>query len=75
MPCDQIAPYSPAGPAAATVGLSLDVTHRINEVGLLLLTVLMYLGRIGPLTFAVAFNLCGKSRGVKYPPERDIPIG
>ena len=61
--------------AAATVGLSLDVTHQINEVGLLLLTVLMYLGRIGPLTFAVAFNLRGKGRSVKYPPERDIPIG
>lgn len=61
--------------AAATVGLSLDVTHQINHTGLLLLTLLMYLGRIGPLTFAVAFNLRGDSKAVKYPAERDIPIG
>ncbi len=61
--------------AAATVGLSLDVTHRINDLGLLLLTLLMYLGRIGPLTFAVAFNLRGKGKPISYPPERDIPIG
>ncbi|TSA87120.1 potassium transporter KtrB [Deinococcus detaillensis] len=60
--------------AAATVGLSLDVTHQINTAGLLLLTALMYLGRIGPLTFAVAFNLRGNT-AIKYPAERDIPIG
>ncbi|WP_420595721.1 potassium transporter TrkG [Deinococcus sp.] len=61
--------------AAATVGLSLDGTDQINTAGLVLLTLLMYLGRIGPLTFAVAFNLRGQGKAVKYPPERDIPIG
>ncbi|MXV18813.1 TrkH family potassium uptake protein [Deinococcus xianganensis] len=62
--------------AAATVGLSLDVTHRLNDAGLTVLCVLMYLGRIGPVTFALALNLRETSRGViKYPPERDILVG
>lgn len=62
--------------AAATVGLSLDTTHRLNDAGLLILTGLMYLGRIGPLTFAVAFNLRpSRSRWVKYPTENDILVG
>ncbi|AWT34702.1 potassium transporter KtrB [Deinococcus arenae] len=62
--------------AAATVGLSLDVTHRLNDAGLIVLCALMYLGRIGPVTFALALNLRETSRGViKYPPERDILVG
>ena len=62
--------------AAATVGLSLDVTHRLNDAGLTVLCALMYLGRIGPVTFALALNLRETSRGViKYPPERDILVG
>lgn len=62
--------------AAATVGLSMNTTHLINDPGLIILSVLMYLGRIGPLTFAVAFSL-GRTQqiNVKYPPERDILVG
>lgn len=62
--------------AAATVGLSMNTTHLVNDPGLLILTALMYLGRIGPLTFAVAFSLRSThKRNVKYPPERDILVG
>ena len=62
--------------AAATVGLSMNTTHHINDAGLVILSMLMYLGRIGPLTFAVAFSLRGQqNRGVRYPPERDILVG
>lgn len=61
--------------AAATVGLSLNVTSRISDAGLLILTALMYLGRIGPLTFAVAFSLRGRRGRVRYPPEPDILVG
>lgn len=62
--------------AAATVGLSMNTTHLINDPGLIILTVLMYLGRIGPVTFAVAFSLRSQqSRAIKYPPERDILVG
>lgn len=62
--------------AAATVGLSLNTTHHINDAGLLVLSALMYLGRIGPLTFAVAFSLRSQQGlGVRYPAERDILVG
>lgn len=62
--------------AAATVGLSMNTTHRINDAGLLILTVLMYLGRIGPVTFAVALNARRTHRSlIDYPPERDILVG
>lgn len=62
--------------AAATVGLSMNTTPRINDPGLVILTVLMYLGRIGPVTFVVAFNLRRQQRhGIDYPVERDILVG
>lgn len=62
--------------AAATVGLTMNPTHLINDPGLIILTVLMYLGRIGPVTFALAL----KSRRthaslIHYPPERDVLVG
>ncbi|UQN08277.1 TrkH family potassium uptake protein [Deinococcus sp. QL22] len=62
--------------AAATVGLSMNTTPLINDPGLLILTLLMYLGRIGPVTFAVAFSLQRqRSTGIEYPAERDILVG
>ncbi|GGS31425.1 TrkH family potassium uptake protein [Deinococcus knuensis] len=62
--------------AAATVGLSMNTTHLLNDPGLIILSVLMYLGRIGPVTFALALNLREGHQGVvKYPPERDILVG
>ncbi len=62
--------------AAATVGLSMNTTAHINNTGLIILSMLMYLGRIGPLTFAVAFSLRRRQQqGVRYPPERDILVG
>ncbi|WP_309573369.1 potassium transporter TrkG [Deinococcus sp.] len=42
--------------AVATVGLSMNTTRLINDKGLLILTALMSLGRLEPLTFAVAFT-------------------
>ncbi|MGI8747567.1 MAG: potassium transporter TrkG, partial [Deinococcus sp.] len=42
--------------AFGTVGLSMNATPDLNAAQRVLLIVLMYLGRIGPLTFAVAFS-------------------
>lgn len=62
--------------AAATVGLSMGTTPQINDPGLLILTALMYLGRIGPVTFALALNQRQQKRNpVKYPAEPDILVG
>lgn len=42
--------------AIATVGLSRGLTGTLGPVGKLIVTVTMYLGRIGPITLALAFN-------------------
>lgn len=42
--------------AIATVGLSRGLTGALLPAGKLLVTLAMYLGRIGPITLALAFN-------------------
>ncbi|ULH15287.1 TrkH family potassium uptake protein [Deinococcus sp. KNUC1210] len=61
--------------AFSTVGLSMNTTPDTNTAQRVILIVLMYLGRIGPLTFALALGQRVKRRDVSYPPERDILIG
>lgn len=61
--------------AFATVGLSMNLTPSLHPDQHLILILLMYLGRIGPLTFAVAFSRPEGKELVRYPAERDILIG
>ncbi|MEB3766538.1 TrkH family potassium uptake protein [Acinetobacter sp. MD2] len=59
--------------AACTVGLSHGVTNQLNTYSLILLTILMYAGRLGPLTLAYLIATPKKSR-VKHP-VTDIQVG
>lgn len=61
--------------AFATVGLSMNTTPLLNPEQQMVVIVLMFLGRIGPLTFAVAFNKPKGHQLVRYPAEKDILIG
>lgn len=61
--------------AFATVGLSMNTTPLLNDTQALLIIALMYLGRIGPLTFAVAFQSRSQGEVIRYPAEKDILIG
>ena len=61
--------------AFGNVGLSMNATPDTNAAQRALLMLLMFLGRIGPLTFAVAFRGRPRPHDVSYPPERDILIG
>ncbi|WP_424951093.1 TrkH family potassium uptake protein [Deinococcus sp.] len=61
--------------AFGTVGLSMNATPDTNDAQRVLLTLLMFLGRLGPLTFAVAVGGRPRPQDVSYPPERDILIG
>jgi trk system potassium uptake protein TrkH len=61
--------------AFATVGLSMNATPLLHPDQHVVLILLMYLGRIGPLTFAVAFSRPDHRDLVRYPAERDILIG
>ena len=55
--------------AFGTVGLSMNATADLNPFGRLLIVALMYLGRIGPLTFAVALVQSPQGDPLKYPDE------
>ncbi|WP_067843127.1 TrkH family potassium uptake protein [Amphibacillus sediminis] len=52
--------------AFGTVGLSLGITSELTSVGKLIIMVLMFIGRVGPLTIAFALSRA-KSPLVSYP--------
>src|SRR5690606_17586743 len=59
--------------AACTVGLSRGVTSELQPASLIALILLMFAGRLGPLTLAYLIATPKKSR-LKHPPA-DIQIG
>ena len=61
--------------AAATVGLSRNLTSTLNTFGKLIIIVTMYLGRIGPISLAVALGSKNESQNVISEPTEDISIG
>ncbi|WP_425594335.1 TrkH family potassium uptake protein [Saccharomonospora xinjiangensis] len=58
--------------AFATVGLSTGITADLPPAGQLVLTVLMFAGRIGPITLASALALRERTRRYELPEERPI---
>lgn len=61
--------------AIATVGLSRNFTGSLNAWGKLIVIVTMYLGRIGPISLAVAIGSQNESQNVISEPVEDISIG
>lgn len=59
--------------AACTVGLSRGVTEELQPASLFILILLMFAGRLGPLTLAYFIATPKKSR-IKHPPS-EIQIG
>ena len=60
--------------AFGTVGLSLDVTPQLSPFGKLLISIMMFLGRVGPITFIL--SLAARQRTPRYRyPEEEIAIG
>ena len=60
--------------AFGTVGLSLDTTPNLSTFGKLLISFIMFLGRVGPITFVVALAARQRTPRYKYP-EEEIAIG
>ena len=60
--------------AFATVGLSAGVTSGLSETGRMVIIILMYMGRIGPLTIFAAAAVRQKKVRVAYP-QANIQIG
>lgn len=61
--------------AAATVGLTRNLTPLLNDFGKLIITLTMYLGRVGPISLAVAFNLKKENQNVIKNPTENISVG
>lgn len=61
--------------ATATVGLSRNLTASLNTWGKLVILVTMYLGRVGPISLAVALGSKGESQNLVSDPLEEICIG
>ncbi len=60
--------------AFGTVGLSTGVTPTLSKIGRILITFTMFAGRVGPLTFAVAFAE-KQRKGIYHYPTEDVMVG
>ena len=58
--------------AFATVGLSTGITADVGTHGHLVLTLLMFVGRLGPVTLVSALALRERRRAYSHPEERPI---
>ncbi|SHK11039.1 trk system potassium uptake protein TrkH [Anaerobranca californiensis DSM 14826] len=56
--------------AFGTVGLSTGITSELTTVGRIIIIVIMFTGRVGPLTLALAFSQRMKSSNIRYPEEK-----
>ena len=60
-----------AASALGTVGLSTGITAQLTPIGKLILILLMFIGRVGPLTFGVALFL---PSGPRHRGKEDLAI-
>ena len=60
--------------AIGTSGMSTGVTRSLNTFSRIMIILLMYCGRIGSLSFALAFTRTNRKPHVKFPAER-ITVG
>ncbi|MFA9377544.1 MAG: TrkH family potassium uptake protein [Lachnotalea sp.] len=60
--------------ALGTVGLSRGLTPKLSTIGKLIIVVVMYIGRIGPITLvaALSINRNNTKKGIELPEKRII---
>ncbi len=61
--------------ATATVGLSRNLTASLNTAGKLIIAFTMYLGRVGPISLAIAITGKTKNENIIKNPFEEISIG
>ncbi len=61
--------------ATATVGLTRNLTPMLNFWGKLIIITTMYLGRVGPISLAIAFKIKKESPNIIKNPTEDINVG
>lgn len=61
--------------ATATVGLSRNLTSFLDNIGKIIIIVTMYLGRVGPISLAIAFKSKKESSNIILNPTEEVSIG
>lgn len=61
--------------ATATVGLTRALTPTFNIWGKVIIMFTMYLGRVGPISLAIAFNLKNQNQNLIKEPTEEISVG
>lgn len=61
--------------ATATVGLSRNLTSYLNTFGKIVIIVTMYLGRVGPISLAIAFKSKKSESNLIKNPTEDVSVG
>ena len=61
--------------ATATVGLTRDLTPYLNSAGKMIIIGTMYLGRVGPISLALALNSGKKHQNIIKNPTEEISVG
>lgn len=61
--------------ATATVGLTRNLTSTLNIWGKMIIIITMYLGRVGPISLAVAFNTRKEKQNIIKNPTEEIIVG
>ena len=61
--------------ATATVGRSRNLTAQLNSAGKAIIIATMYLGRVGPISLALALNSRKKIQNIITNPTEEISVG
>lgn len=61
--------------AMATVGLTKNLTPYLNAAGKIIVILTMYLGRVGPISLALAFSSKKTAPNIVKNPTEDISVG
>lgn len=61
--------------ATATVGLTRNLTAYLDNIGKIIIIITMYLGRVGPISLAVAFSLKKSNQNLLKNPIEEISVG
>jgi trk system potassium uptake protein TrkH len=60
--------------AFGTVGLSMNLTPKLNDIQKLAIILMMFVGRVGPLTLAFSLSLNASRKGLRYA-EEGVMVG
>lgn len=61
--------------ATATVGLTRNLTPALNMWGKIIIIITMYLGRVGPISLAIAFGIKKQKTNIIKNPLEEISVG